>query len=71
MREKTWVTAVTTGRDWGERTTYLRTDKSTRAVEYERGVSIVTDDEILMYVSQERLISIEFDTEDPDHATEG
>jgi len=65
MREKKWVTAVTTSRDFGERTTYLYTDKPTTFREWDGGIVISTDDGLLMYVSHTRLISVEFDTEDP------
>lgn len=64
--EKQWVTAVTTAREWGARTTFLYTENRTRCEEKEYGTIILDGDDALMYVAHSNLISIEFDTEDPD-----
>lgn len=68
MREKTWVTAVHTVHGWGERTTYLRSDKMATFREWDQGLLVQTEDALLMYIKNEHLVSIEFDVEDPDNA---
>lgn len=66
MREKTWVTAVTT-QTWDMRsTTFLRSEKPTTFREWDHGVLVQTEDEILMYIKHDHLVSIQFDVEDKD-----
>jgi hypothetical protein len=66
MREQTFTTEVKIQHGWGESSRYLTSDKPTFVEECERGVQVCTDEETLMYVAYEHLISVEFNVKDED-----
>lgn len=64
--EKIYVTAVTISNGWGTETQYLRSEDVATISEWDHGVMIRTEDEYLMFVPFERLVSVMFDVEDED-----
>lgn len=64
--EKTYVTAVTISNGWGTETQYLRSEDVATMIEWDHGVMICTENEYLMFVPFERLVSVMFDVEDED-----
>lgn len=68
MREQTWVTAVTMSNGWGTETIYIRTDKPTTFREWDRGILVQTDDEILIFVSYEHLVNVQFSVREDEDA---